>query len=61
MKLRLMSHEASEGSKVNPFKPPVSHNHKENQGHGNLSSASTLLSNDFHVQCIFCNGLSFLQ
>ena len=48
--------ETSEGSKVNPLKPSVSYNHRENPAHHNLPSASTLVSNEFHVQCVYCGG-----
>jgi len=49
--------EASEGTKVtqDQTKPP-SHRHKPSQG---LSSAATLLSNEFHLQCAYCDGPNF--
>ena len=52
--------EASEGSKVNLLKPPVSHNHRENPGLCSLPSVSTLVSNEFHVQFIYCDGSHYM-
>ena len=52
--------EVSEGSKVNLLKAPVSHNHRENPGHCSLPSVSTLVSNEFHVQFIYCDGSYYL-
>ena len=57
---KVEAHKESEGSKVNSLKPSVYHNHREYPGHCCLSSASTLFSNEFCVQCAYSDGSHYL-
>ena len=48
--------EASEGSKVSQLNLPVSSNRRQVSGQRSIPSASTLVSNEVHVQCAYCDG-----
>ena len=48
--------EASEGSKVSQLNSPMSSNRRQVSGHRGIPSASTLVSNEIHVQCVYCDG-----
>ena len=48
--------ETSEGSKVSQLNLPVSSNRRQVSGQRSIPSASTLVSNEVHVQCAYCDG-----